>query len=368
MGRPGQRRRLPGRRRVLPAVTAPSRSIPRPGRAGAPGVASPAAASVARPRRRLGQVGGVGLAVLRGPPAGVLLVDFLADRPRPSVRCGFRLPSTDVAALAARGERPTTIAQVLAAREAIARWRGDAADAAAASAVRDAWPAPTGPVPLRPGDAAITHHRRSATRAALLATSACVLAAGALAGGRVDAARRPGRRPRRRRHARRRRARSAPPRPRPSPRSTARRRRLPPPRLAVAGPVLHTSAARTDRAARSYVRIFSRCGSNTTRPCARARSTRNGTTPSTRLQTSPRSRSGPAMLPRKGPSDQPASSDARDRPAHGFGLPGHERTARRGDRHRWNVSRRCAGGPGRASRRRVDGAGEPGIRHAAALA
>jgi putative component of membrane protein insertase Oxa1/YidC/SpoIIIJ protein YidD len=63
--------------------------------------------------------------------------------------------------LAARGERPDTITQVIAARMAIAKWRGE----------RDAYRpvrAPH-PIPVRAGDAAIAHHHRVVRRTAMLA-------------------------------------------------------------------------------------------------------------------------------------------------------------------------------------------------------
>ena len=133
-----------------------------------------------------------------------------------------------------RGERPDTIAQVLAARTLVARWRGDRdalleaqrlveaqqlgeaqrlveaqrpardpAAPAAAIAVRggDA-AAPVSPIPVRAGDAAIAHYRRSMRRALVLAAVAAamtivhlvaivpaLLAIGA-AGGAREAARR----------------------------------------------------------------------------------------------------------------------------------------------------------------------------------
>jgi putative component of membrane protein insertase Oxa1/YidC/SpoIIIJ protein YidD len=70
--------------------------------------------------------------------------------------------------LLARGERADTIAQVIAARMTIARWRGE----------RDVYRpvrAPH-PIPVRAGDAAIRAHRRTLRRAAVLVLLACALA------------------------------------------------------------------------------------------------------------------------------------------------------------------------------------------------
>ena len=69
--------------------------------------------------------------------------------------------------LVARGERPDTVAQVIAARMTIARWRGE----------RDVYRpvrAPH-PIPVRAGDAAIRAHHRTQRRAAALVAIACAL-------------------------------------------------------------------------------------------------------------------------------------------------------------------------------------------------
>lgn len=76
-------------------------------------------------------------------------------------------PAALARTLLARGERSDTIAQVIAARMAIAKWRGE----------RDAFRpvrAPH-PIPVRAGDAAIRHHRQTTRRVAALVLVAFVL-------------------------------------------------------------------------------------------------------------------------------------------------------------------------------------------------
>jgi putative component of membrane protein insertase Oxa1/YidC/SpoIIIJ protein YidD len=75
-----------------------------------------------------------------------------------------------------RGERPETIAQVLAAREAVARWRGDHPALVAVLHARAARPPARHPIPVRPGDATIARYRRGVARGVVLATLALVVA------------------------------------------------------------------------------------------------------------------------------------------------------------------------------------------------
>lgn len=83
-------------------------------------------------------------------------------------------PAALAAALAERGERPTSIDHALAAREAVARWRGEAAEAAAARRLRGGRATP--PLRVRPGDAAIRRlRRRGAAAAAAVAVVAVAL-------------------------------------------------------------------------------------------------------------------------------------------------------------------------------------------------
>lgn len=75
--------------------------------------------------------------------------------------------------LAVRGERPETIAQVLAARTLIARWRGERsayAEARRLGAMADR------PLPVRAGDAAIARYRRAMRRGVALVVLAAVAA------------------------------------------------------------------------------------------------------------------------------------------------------------------------------------------------
>lgn len=82
-------------------------------------------------------------------------------------------PAALASALAARGERPETVAQVLAARTLIARWRGERAVYAQAKQLAQ----PSGRIPVRAGDAAIAHHRRAMRRGVVLAiAAACAVA------------------------------------------------------------------------------------------------------------------------------------------------------------------------------------------------
>ena len=82
------------------------------------------------------------------------------------------LPPAELAhVLEARGERADTIAQVLAARTVVARWRGERAEYAAAK--RIATPAQHR-IPVRGGDAAITQHRRAMRRGLAFAVLAAV--------------------------------------------------------------------------------------------------------------------------------------------------------------------------------------------------
>ena len=69
--------------------------------------------------------------------------------------------------LVARSERPDTIAQVIAARMAIAKWRGERDVYRPVRALH--------PIPVRAGDAAIRHHRRTLVRAAALVLVAFAL-------------------------------------------------------------------------------------------------------------------------------------------------------------------------------------------------
>lgn len=69
--------------------------------------------------------------------------------------------------LGARGERPDTIAQVIAARMTIARWRGERDVYRPVRALH--------PIPVRAGDAAIRYHRRTQLRAAALVLVASAL-------------------------------------------------------------------------------------------------------------------------------------------------------------------------------------------------
>lgn len=82
-----------------------------------------------------------------------------------------RAPAELVAMLAARGERTDTIAQVLAARTAVAKWRGERAELAAARSVAAGAKHRVG---VRAGDAAIARHRRTQVRGAGLAVLAAV--------------------------------------------------------------------------------------------------------------------------------------------------------------------------------------------------
>jgi hypothetical protein len=75
-----------------------------------------------------------------------------------------------------RGERADTVAQVLAMRELVARWRGDRPALVAAIQTRAARPTARHPIPLRPGDATIARYRRTAVRGAVLAMFAIVAA------------------------------------------------------------------------------------------------------------------------------------------------------------------------------------------------
>jgi putative component of membrane protein insertase Oxa1/YidC/SpoIIIJ protein YidD len=75
-----------------------------------------------------------------------------------------------------RGERPDTVAQVLAMRELVARWRGDRPALVEAIQTRAERPTARHPIPLRPGDATIARHRRTAARGAVLAMLAIVAA------------------------------------------------------------------------------------------------------------------------------------------------------------------------------------------------
>ena len=79
-------------------------------------------------------------------------------------------PAVLASQLAARGEQPATIAQVLAARTLIARWRGERA--AYAEAMQLARSAER--IPVRAGDAAISHHRRAMHRGFVLTLLAAV--------------------------------------------------------------------------------------------------------------------------------------------------------------------------------------------------
>ena len=60
-----------------------------------------------------------------------------------------------------RGEQPATIAQVLAARTLIAKWRGERAAYAEARGIALA---PSSAIPVRAGDAAIARYRRAMGR------------------------------------------------------------------------------------------------------------------------------------------------------------------------------------------------------------
>lgn len=76
------------------------------------------------------------------------------------------LPPAELAqTLAARGERADTIAQVIAARMTIAKWRGE----------RDVYRRVNAKIPVRPGDAAIRHHHRTMRRASLLVLASLAL-------------------------------------------------------------------------------------------------------------------------------------------------------------------------------------------------
>ena len=78
-------------------------------------------------------------------------------------------PATLANVLAARRERPETIAQVIAARMTIAKWRGERALYRPVRARH--------PIPVRAGEAAIRAHRRTLWRAAALVLVASALLA-----------------------------------------------------------------------------------------------------------------------------------------------------------------------------------------------
>jgi putative component of membrane protein insertase Oxa1/YidC/SpoIIIJ protein YidD len=84
-----------------------------------------------------------------------------------------RAPAELVALLEARGERADTIAQVMAARTAVAKWRGERAELAAARPIAAAAKHRVG---VRAGDAAIARHRQATLRGATFAVLAMMLA------------------------------------------------------------------------------------------------------------------------------------------------------------------------------------------------
>lgn len=81
-------------------------------------------------------------------------------------------PSQLVHLLVTRGEHRETIAQVLAARTLVARWRGDRASYAEAKRIAIA---PAHRIPVRAGDAAIRGYRRTMFRAGAVTVLAALL-------------------------------------------------------------------------------------------------------------------------------------------------------------------------------------------------
>lgn len=88
-----------------------------------------------------------------------------------------RAPAELVAVLEARGERTDTIAQVLAARTAVAKWRGERE---ALVAARAASVGARHRVGVRAGDAAIARHRQVKRRGGVLAVACAVIALASL--------------------------------------------------------------------------------------------------------------------------------------------------------------------------------------------